>query len=339
MKILVANNHLEMTGGSENFTYTLIRELVSRGYNVEYYCAKRGDAANRIEADFGVKFRASRSYDLILVNHNTMVEANISRGFIIQTCHGIFPHLEQPSKYADRYVGVSQEICSYLSSMGFKSNLILNGIDCKLFTSDVAVHPQAKCILSLCQGEEATQIVNDACDELGIEFISASKTTNNIFAVEELINRADMVVGIGRSLYDAMACGRACISYDSRAYSTKFDGHSCGGDGYINLDNIEQCLIHNCTGRGSGRHFDREGIIEQIKLYKADDAAQLRDFALQRLNIVHSVDKYLEMYAEHLNTDKNPRLTILRKIIAYTFGRNQRNKGFFSRLWKSIKSR
>jgi len=37
MKILVANRHLQGLGGSETSTYTLIKELLQQGQDVEYF--------------------------------------------------------------------------------------------------------------------------------------------------------------------------------------------------------------------------------------------------------------------------------------------------------------
>ena len=39
-----------------------------------------------------------------------------------------------------------------------------------------------------------------------------------VFNIEDKINEADLVVGIGRSLLDAMSCGRPVVSFDDRIY-------------------------------------------------------------------------------------------------------------------------
>jgi glycogen synthase len=41
MRILLANNHLMKTGGTENYIYALAVELKRRGHDVEYFTFKR----------------------------------------------------------------------------------------------------------------------------------------------------------------------------------------------------------------------------------------------------------------------------------------------------------
>ena len=42
INILLANNHLQKTGGTENYTYALSLELKKQGHNVEYFAFERG---------------------------------------------------------------------------------------------------------------------------------------------------------------------------------------------------------------------------------------------------------------------------------------------------------
>ncbi len=296
MKILVANNHLVGTGGTENFTYALIKELVSRGHKVEYYCAGSHDGkmAQKIESELGVRFRRALFYDLVLVNHTSMVARLQGAGTLIQTCHGVFPALEQPARGADAYVAISREVQLHIEQLGLTSHLILNGIDCNLFYPAKPIASQLSSVLSLCQGDEANSFVEQACERLGVKMLEASKFKHNVFNIEELINQADMVVGVGRSLYDAMACGRATLSLDSRDYSTRIDGCTVVGDGYLNQDNIERSIEYNCTGRGTGRGFSSVDELEaELRRYRAADGDFMREYALANLNMARNVDCYL----------------------------------------------
>ncbi len=97
MDILVATNHLKSIGGTETYSYAIIEELKSRGLNVEYFTFHKGLVSEKIERDLKVSFMKKRNYDLILANHYTTVDRLFGKGFIIQTCHGIFPPLERPN--------------------------------------------------------------------------------------------------------------------------------------------------------------------------------------------------------------------------------------------------
>ena len=135
MRILVANNQLNTLGGSETFTYTIIEELVDRGFFVEYFTFKFGFVSDKIEQELKVSFMSRKKYDLIFANHNTCVEKLYKLGYVIQTCHGIFPKLEQPSIRANAYVSISTEVQNHLGVLGFPSILIYNSINLERFKS------------------------------------------------------------------------------------------------------------------------------------------------------------------------------------------------------------
>lgn len=288
MNILVANNHLVGTGGTENYTYALIVELLRLGHKVEYYTGTKGEIALFIE-NLGVKFRTKNVYDLIIANHTTMIKALNKRGFIIQTCHGKFVELEQPHPKADFHVSITQEVYDHLTSKGYESTIIHNGIDCDRYYPRRKIKNKLETVLSLCQSDKANSFIEECCKELNLNFIKANKFKENIWNLEEIINQADLVVGIGRSLYDAMACGRCVISFDSREYSGTY------GDGYLNSENIVESLKYNCSGRGLNKTFTKEEFIVELLKYNPEDGDFFRKFALNKLNIKRAVNGYLNI--------------------------------------------
>ena len=293
MRILVATNHLERTGGTESYTYALINELKKRGHDVEYFTFNKGEVADRIEF-LGVKFRFHILYDLILANHNSIVNHLYKRGYIIQTCHGTISELEQPSKKANHYVAITQEVYDYLRAKNIQSTIIYNGIDCNRFFPKKSVSAQLKNVLSLCQSNSANAIIEKSCAKLGLSFEKIDKFIENIWDVEDSINNADLVIGIGRSLYDAMACGRPVISFDSRDYSQNL------GDGYLTQKTIQQSILYNCSGRFSKKHFNANSLAKELKKFNTNDGYFFRNYAITHLNIKKSVDEYLKLAPKHL---------------------------------------
>lgn len=292
MRILVGNHHLQKTGGTENYTYTLAIELKSLGHDVEYFTFYKGDISNKLEQK-GIPYMSWQYYDLILANHTTVVEHLSRFGYIVQTCHGVLTELEQPSPFADKHVGISEEIKDYIKTKGYSAEFVLNGIDCERFAPKRQLSPKLKCVLSLSQSSELNEFIKDCCNELGIEFKSCNKFTDNVWAIEDRINEADLVIGIGRSLYDAMACGRCVLSYDNRGLIGK-----AIGDGYITNDNIEKSIYHNFIGRGSNKTFNKEEFIAELKKYNPADGTWAREYALNYLNIRKVAKKYLSFYED-----------------------------------------
>jgi len=288
MDILVANNHLARTGGTENYTYTIAEELLRLGHNVEYFTFEKGFVSDLLESK-GIKFKSKYIYDLIIANHTSTIKKLHRNGFIIQTCHGIFPELEQPSEFSDAFVAITKEVHDNLKLKNISSKIILNGINCNRFNSKNDLNDNLKTVLSLCQSEEANDFIRDCCLEIGVQFIKADKFIENDWNVENLINSADLVVGIGRSAYDAMACGRTVLSYDKRPYSEAW------GDGYLNSSNILKSIEFNCSGRGLKRKFDKELFIKELLKYDKKDGLFFLNFSNKELNIKVQVDKYLKI--------------------------------------------
>ncbi len=294
MRILVSNNRLEKVGGTENYLYTLAEELVRKGHKVEYFTRHKGEISRKLEDDLGVKFMSHKKYDLVLANHRTTVKRLFSKAYTIQTCHGVLPHLEQPSITADAWVGISQRIQQHLAHKGFPSTVIWNGINCRRFCPKKPLSPKLTKVLSLCHSDAANEFIESCCRKAGVQFSKLNKYTDNVWNVEDTINEADLVVGIGRSLYDAMACGRCVISYDFRKYMK-----TGGGVGYLNASNIEKNMYHNCIGDVNTRiEFTEDSFLEELKKYNPADGEWARKFALEHLNIEKAAEAYLALAAQ-----------------------------------------
>ena len=315
MNILVTNNHLDTFGGSESYTYTLIQELLNLNFNVEYFTFNTGVTSDLIERNLKAKFMSKNSYDVVFANHINCVEylrfQLDNKTKIIQTCHGIFPDLEQPSQYADGYVSISEEVKNHLQKKKIDSILINNGVDCVRFNEYNKINPKIQTILSLCHSEKANILLKKVCSQLNIKLTCLNKHENPKWNVEDLINKSDLVIGLGRSVYEAMSCGRPVIVFDNRNYFNHY------GDGYIDKRNFEKSLKNNCSGRAFERKFSADELINEIKKYNVDDGAIMREIALQKLNIKNQTQLYLN-YSESVTLKKNNlddlKLKVLNKV-------------------------
>jgi glycosyltransferase involved in cell wall biosynthesis len=292
MRVLVANNHLVNTGGTENFTLTLISELKKRGYDVHYFTFEKGIISGIIEKELKVKFMEYEYYDLILASHNTCVDFLKGKGFVIQTCHGVDHILEKPSIYANYHVAISEEVQEYLSFLGIPSLVIWNGIDCEIFRPKTHINTKVKTILSLSHSENFNIKLNELCKQIDVNLITRNKYNDNKLDIPEMINSADLVFGIGRSAYEAMACGRPVIIYDEREYNGDI------GDGYVNT-NFFNIVKNNCSGRFYRKVFKPVDLRNEINKFNFSDTFYLREIALNYLNVVKTTDRYIHIYNQH----------------------------------------
>lgn len=309
MKILVANYHLQKTGGTENYTYALALELKRLGHEVEYFAFLKGEVSDILESK-GIPYMSGKKYDLILANHRPCVRKLQSYGYIVQTCHGVVPKQEQPSRYADHYVSITEEVRKHLLSQDIESSVIFNGIDCERFTPKRPLPEKLSCVLSLCQSEELNAFIAECCEQIGVRFLSCNKYTDNVWDIPEKINQADLVVGIGRSIYDAMACGRCVLSYDMRKYI-----NAAIGDGYLDASNFDKVIENNCSGRTLRKTFDKEGFVQELLKYNPADGQWAREYALEHLNITRVAEKYLALHDAIENAVADHKLLKYRKIL------------------------
>ncbi|MBT0811720.1 hypothetical protein KIH41_10575 [Litoribacter ruber] len=279
-KLLIATNHLKSIGGTEVYTYYFIKSLIeNENYEVEYFTFQRGLVSKKIEKDLKVPYMQQESYDLIIASHYSTVAHLYGKGPIIQISHGMVPPLEQPSPLANAYVSISEEIRHHLEQEGFPSQVVLNGVDLSVFSSKRSLNPTVQTILSLCQSEEANELIKQVCESMGIEFIRFNKNVNPTFDLSEEINKADLVIGIGRSAYDAMACGRPCIIFDYRHYNGN------RGDGYLMPEDFKKYVQFNCSGRYKNQPFDSESLSHEIEKYNPKHGEQLRALAVRYLSV------------------------------------------------------
>lgn len=292
LSILVTNNHLKNYGGSETFTYALVEALIKYGHKVEYFTFEKGLTSQKIETNLKVPFFSNKAYDIVFANHNSCIsflrKIIPPKTTIVQTCHGVFPDLEQPSPLANFHVSISEEVQNHLQTLGYTSEIILNGINTQRFINKTPPNQKLKSVLSLCQSEDANKAIQQACTLNNIQFNSLNKFTNGIWNVEDEINKVDLVIGLGRSAYEAMTCGRAVVIYDNRPYSESF------ADGYLTQGILNEVIKNNCSGRTYKKKYTFQELSNEFSKYNPKDGNKLRLFAEKFLNIDIQTKKYLE---------------------------------------------
>lgn len=283
-RILIATNHLDRLGGSETWTYTMAQEFLRRGWDVEVFTLQNGEIADRLP----IVENPTGEYDLILINHTTCLEAlEDAKGRKVFTSHGIYPEIEQPEEGADAYVAISEEVQKHMKAKGFEAEIIRNGIDCDRFKPKKKINTKPKKVLCMCQGEEAQANVKKACEELGLEF---EETSSRVWEIEDKINKADIVFTLGRGAYEAMACGRAVIVYDSRPYSPFKTA-----DGIVTRLNAKKLAQANFSGRTNKLNWTVADIKREIKKYKATMGEDNRKIALASFNVKKQAEKYINL--------------------------------------------
>lgn len=320
-QVLVGIYLLDHVGGAELYTIDLLKELHRRDdIAVEFFAIRQGRLSEYVKNELGIPFMSKSRYDLILATHNVTVHSLYKRGPVVQICHGAILDLELPSVYADFHVGITKEVGNSLYAKGYPNQVVLNGLDLEEKRPLREVNKELKVVLSLCQSEEAGDLLARVCERQGLELLHYNKHKNPTLNIEREINKVDLVVGIGRSVYDAMACGRPCIVFDSRGYNGN------RGDGYLHPELFDEYIQTNCSGRYRNLTFTEEDLLREFEQYSAEDGRKLRRLAEEKLDVRQTATELLKV--DDYITVK----TRIRKKIRVSLYR-------FQRLRRSIKRR
>lgn len=291
MKILVSTRSLAGVGGTRTFNFTLISELKKRGHEVEYYALIKGLASDKIE-ELGVQEAASINYDLILASLEPTIDELIRQNFtgpIVQFCHSISSGGELPHPKANGHIAMSAEIQKHIKEIrGVDAPVIINGIDCNRFRPRRKIRKTPKVVVSIVQNLKVCEMIDEACKMAGLEHQRLNKYKDVVWDVEKEIDKADMVVALGRGCYEAMACGRPVVIFD------KGKKHPAQGDGYLYPELFDKFSEHNCNGRAMELKFTVEELAEEFKKYDRDHGPMLREIALQKVNMERQVDSIME---------------------------------------------
>lgn len=283
MKILITNQQLWPFRGSENWCYAVAKELIRRNHEVSIYSIMPRQGKEVFERA-GIKFVNSGNFDLILENHSILPK-ECHGNVIIHTCHGRI-YEERPMKDVIN-VAVS-DITAERWGLG---KVIYNGIDCNRMKPIRTVNQQVTNILSLCSSYEADNVLKNIAETRGYNFMSTYG--KEVMDVERLINWADLVFGVGRSVLDAMACARPVISFDCRSYI-----HPMHGKGYVTPEMVKN---DDTNMTGPDNVWTVESLIKEMDKYDPEDGMKNREFILKYRNIEETVDRYLELYQEAIN--------------------------------------
>lgn len=287
--ICIANGTYKWIGGTDTFNWAMAKAFKELGYNVYYYSPNmdgRGVTEKYLnEIDVHPYLEG---LPLLACFANQQSGSHfVGKCPVVQTCHSRYTGLELPIKGAKAYVSISEEIRDYLKGLKWSTTLLRNGCDLDRYYPATALQATPR-VLSICQGND--EMLRRACSVLKWQFTSVPKETGKrIWHIEDLINQADIVVGIGRSLYDAMACGRVCISWDNRKLNP-----NCGC-GYVTKENWHEFAKTNFTGRGFPRIETVRQLLGELRKYNPKDGADMREMAEEELDARKNAVRYLEL--------------------------------------------
>lgn len=262
MKVLLTNNHLIQFGGTEQWVLTMARELKRRGHTVGIYTHHRGVVSDILKNFCKLERRWSMDmYDLALINHSTCIDVKAKRK--IFTSHSPFIDIERPPVGADEYVAVSENI----ANVHCIPHIIKNPVDTELYKPTRPIAPLPRSILAITERK------------IPLPHFTPTRQKETM---PELMNKADLVVTIGRGVLEAMSCARNVIVWDNRSTMGPT------ADGYLDF----KYLHGNVGGQYHLKDIDWQA---ELAKYDPRDGEKNREYILKHHDVKKIVDQYLAL--------------------------------------------
>jgi len=302
MRFLITCYRLDLSGSS-TYTFTLATELKKKGHDVLVFSPFPEIIANelkekKIEVFKTLEEVANKQYDSIIAQHNVlalMIRSIHPEVPMIFISHGkILPQsfLEQPPSIninIQKYIAVSERIKHNLVSNHCipdqNVQIVRNFVDVNRFFPQSEIHEEPKMVLFMSNyfTSDNYETIKKACENLKLQFIHIGKT-KRVLNTQDYINKADIVVSLGRGILEAMSCGRAAIVY----------GY-LGGDGMITKDNINEIRKGNFIGRRFKKNYNIRHFTQEIKKYDKYMGKTNREIILKDYNASLATDKIINI--------------------------------------------
>jgi len=333
MRILIANNTLDILAGSETWCLTMAKELKSMGHEVMAYSDKLGFMATRIEEagihcvkqfsnetsvkpySIVLEEQDDHEFDLIICNHHH-ISGYLKQVFpntpMIVTIHGIlhkdqntgqiFPEHPNLDVGVDAFVAVSEEVQKLLKdSYDIDAHLVRNPIDLELFAynSKAINKKEIKTIFfnSNYQGKDdkVTNIIRDVAEHFNADIRAVGANFQPAYDVQDIIKDSDVVVGMGRSVIEGIAMGKIGLVHGR-----------WGTGGVITPETVEKLSWFNFSGRNSaGELKSAEEVIKLIEQANTkENADAMYEYMTQNHDVRVVAKKYLDI-ADDIIQPKN----------------------------------
>jgi hypothetical protein len=297
MEIVLGTLEFGAIGGAATYTLTVAGELQLLGHQVTIFANETGEIARAAE-ERGIRVAAGE-------------------GALPPDCDVIYAQ-DRATAYllADRFPGRPQALCMHSGSsqldrwqppqlpgvigavvvlherlarraaaLAQREEIVRlrQPVDLARFAQRGVIGESPKRVLLLgnnLDGDRRELLVG-AFGEIGLEHVERGRNApQTTLAPEQEINQVDIVIGSGRSIVEAMACGRAAFVYDY-----------LGGDGWVTPDSYPALeAINFAHASGDGAMLAPESLSAKLREYRQSMGSVNLDLA----RVHHSASRHAE---------------------------------------------
>jgi hypothetical protein len=296
VKLLLATSYLGI-GGSESYLLTVAEHLDRLGHEAVVYSPEPGRGAGiareraltvidgtELPTDCDAALVQDSGVSLELASRcpgTPQVFVAHSESFNPQTP----PQLDEVVSVV---VALNDRVAKRLRSFALEAEVVRlrQPIDTERFVPRGALPdvPRRALLLSNNYVADRLAMLESACAEAGLKLVRLGGTAGQSADPRETLFGVDIVIGYGRSILEAMACGRAAYVYDWN-----------GGDGWITVQAYPEIEADGIAGRSDRVIADAERLSADLRRYEASMGPVNHDIVMAHHRANVHVQQLLEL--------------------------------------------
>jgi hypothetical protein len=295
---VLANKAMDQFGGSESYLITVAEQLQRLGHEVIAYTPEPGGAAD-IASERGIRV-ASSPDELPAGVDGTLAQDGMTAYQLaalypearrVYVSHSTYWEPQRPPQLPHACHAVvalndlAKRRCEALAHCPELVRL-RQPVDVRRFRFGVR-RPEPRRVLAFGNHwtGERYRIVADACEELGLELELVGFFGRITSAPELDIADADVVIGLGRCVLEAMALGRAAYVYGVH-----------GGDGWVTPDSYHGLEAEGFAGRATDKAIDARRLRADLERFDPGMGIANRDLALRHHDAGFHAEELVELF-------------------------------------------
>ncbi len=307
MRLILATNHLGL-GGSESYLLTVAEQFERLGHEVVIFSPEAGEGAT-VALQRGLTVKGGGEirddFDAALVQDPAV-------SFQIADCcpsapqlfvaHSEMFNLQSPPQLDGSIalvVALNDRLLKRLGSFAVKVEVVRlrQPIDTERFLPSGSLPPRARraLLLSNTPHGDRLALLEEGCAEAEIELSQIGGAFNQTMDPRAALLEADIVIGYGRSILEAMACGRAAYVYDWN-----------GGDGWMTAESYAEIEADGLSGRSGGAIIDPARLGEDLRRYSPSMGPINHDLVIAHHRASVHARELLELFSRLAKPGQRP---------------------------------
>lgn len=270
VRLILASNHLGL-GGSESYLLTVAEQLERLGHAVTLYARELGAGADLARSrGFHVvnEDRLPDDCDAALVQDAGVsldLASRYPRARQVFVAHSESFDLQLPPQLeglVTAVVALNDRVADRLRALAVPAPILRlrQPIDTERFVpgGPLPERPRRALLLSNNPVSDRLAMLESACAASGLELTRVGGDAGQDRDPRNRLVDADIVIGYGRSILEAMACGRAAYVYDRN-----------GSDGWVTAGSYAEIEAGGFAGRTGRTIADRDGLQADLARFDA----------------------------------------------------------------------